>query len=58
MSELTLLSMEKHEFLFVFGNNLGQSCSPVVQNLLKLSDSRKTDLITLIFKYFHENIFF
>jgi len=51
MSDITLLSMEKQEFLFVFGDNIGQSCSTVVQNLLRLSDSRKTDLITLIFKF-------
>lgn len=50
MSELILLSIEKQDFLFVFGNNLGSNCSPVVQNLLRLTDSRKTDLITLFFK--------
>jgi len=50
MSDLTVLSMEKQEFLFIFGDNIGLNCSPVVQNLLRLTDSRKTDLITLIFK--------
>ena len=52
MSNLSLLSIERHEFQFIFGHNLSNNSNTLVQNLLQLRESRKTDAITLIFKFY------